>query len=218
MHIVISAAAAAAASPDCAETDTAPDLVVLLLGPAVIAAVVAGAVSLAQIWTAGRRENKRMLQEFRLRQLNDLFGPLQFSLAQVKTIGKTLRETAESQLEESKRSSRENPWHILDNIPEICANEQLKGMADDIAAINSSIITLMEKNSGLALEDAIPESYELFVRHTTLLRRGLNDNKSPAQLDAKYFPKEFEIYVNKKHAETVAALRKSLGSSRRKTW
>jgi hypothetical protein len=119
-----------------------------LLGPAVTAALVAGLVSLSQVFATSKREKNKQLLEFRLRQVNELYAPIIFLLAEDKELSKTLREM------------QPNPdgWHLLDNLTEVRANAHSLKMAERIVEINQAIKDRLMGNAGLSLQLELPQS------------------------------------------------------------
>lgn len=175
----------------------------LLIGSGVTAAVVAGLVSLVQIVVTGRREHRRQLIEFRLRQINELYAPISLLLAQDLSLAKTLREAA---------AAPGNSWHLLDDLSAVLANPELKQLAERIVEVNNAIKDILTEKSGLGLHEDLPNSYSQFIAHADLVSQSVNSGAIPSNVMPKYFPKQFEAAIKSDYATTMGKLKKELKS------
>ena len=175
----------------------------LLIGSGVTAAVVAGLVSLIQIFVTGRRERRKQLIEFRLRQINELYAPISLLLAQDLSLAKTLREAA---------AAPGMTWHLLDDLSTVLANPELKQLAERIVDVNNAIKDILTEKSGLGLHEDLPRSYSEFITHADLVSQGVKSGVIAPNVRPKYFPKDFEAAIKRDYAATVGKLKKELKS------
>lgn len=173
-----------------------------LVGPAVVAAVVAGLVSLIQIYVTGRRERRKQAMEFRLLRVNEFFAPIVLLLTENLSLVKALRA--------SMATDAQAKWHLLEHLAEVRGDPQLKGIADRIVQVNSSIKTILEQKSGYSLAGDLPSSYSDFLAHADLLADAVQSGQLPKKVPAQYFPKSFETDIQKSYRDLVAQLRKDL--------
>jgi hypothetical protein len=173
----------------------------LLIGSGVTAAVVAGLVSLVQIFVTGHRERRKQLIEFRLRQINELYAPISLLLAQDLSLAKTLREAA---------AVPGTEWHLLDDLSTVLSNAELTKLAKRIVEVNNAIKNILTEKSGLGLHDELPDSYSEFITHADLVAQGVEAGAIAPNVAPKYFPKAFEVDVKRDYAATLAKLKKEL--------
>ncbi|MEX5271499.1 hypothetical protein [Kocuria sabuli] len=174
----------------------------LIIGPALTAALVAGLVSLIQIVVTGKREKNRQLLEFRLRQINELYAPILFHLAETKSLATTLRESI---------APPNTQWHLLDHLTEVHQNPQLLEIAKRIVLINCQIKDALVKNSGLSLEAELPASFHDFITHANIVSRAVAEGTVLDNVRPKYFPQQFEIDINRAHSTLTGKIKKELG-------
>lgn len=177
-----------------------PSVWTVVVGPAVTAAIVAGLVSLIQVVVTGRRERNKQLLEFRLRQINELYAPILFLLAQDLSINKKLKEA----------TGGDADWHLLDDLANVRSSAPLLRMAKNIVSTNSSIKEVLVKNAGLSLKTSLPGSYHDFITHADLVNDAVDTGAVPENVSLKYFPKHFEKDIEDEYAQVVKRIQKQL--------
>jgi len=179
------------------------DIWTVVLGPAATAAVVAGLFTVIQMLVTGKRDRRRQLLEFRLRQTNELYAPILLLLAEDAALIDKLREAA---------AEPGKDWHLLDNLDRVRKNSQLLPVAERIVEVNLAIKDILMKNAGLVLND-LPPSFRSFISHADLLSGAVKTGKVPKNVGLKYFPHEFETDIKMEQSNLVKAVRDSLGGS-----
>lgn len=187
------------------QATSTPQLWTYFVGPAVIAAGVAGLFAVAQLALTSRKEQRKQLLEFRLRQVNEFYGPIVYLLAQNLAIAKALREAAQKPGQE---------WHLLDDLDTIHSDPHLRSMADEIAAINDQIKDVLLKYGGLSLQGQVPQSYHDFIAHTDLVAQGVSTGSIHSNVGVKYFPKQFGTDIEEAYGRQVKKIQDQLGSRR----
>jgi hypothetical protein len=158
---------------------------------ALIAAAIAAGISvvgmivnaLIQRYTlrqAAAREVASAMLEFRLRQLNDLYGPLLLRLEQSDRLARKLREGV----------SDPAKWRLLDHVDEVLAHPESAAVAEQILEIGQTIEEILLTRAGLALSPRPPETFGLYLGHIAILRMMMREDARPKISDHEYYPRQ----------------------------
>jgi hypothetical protein len=158
---------------------------------ALIAAAISGAISVTgfvvtaviqkrALKHAAARDVANAILDFRLRQLNDLYGPLLLLLAQSERLAKKIRE------------GRPNPekWRMLDHVDEVLKDPEAKVVALQILEIGNRIEDILLSKAGLALGPEPPETFALYLGHVAILRLMLQGRARPKIAADEYYPRQ----------------------------
>jgi hypothetical protein len=183
---------------------------------ALIAAAIAAGISvvgmivnaLIQRYTlrqAAAREIASAMLEFRLRQLNDLYGPLLLRIEQSDRLARKLRE------------GRSDPakWRLLDHVDEVTANPEAFLVANQILDIGTEIEEILLTRAGLALHPGPPETFGLYLGHVAILRMMLREGARPHISDHEYYPRQLNDDVGNGYARIQAEINE-LSEAKRK--
>lgn len=162
----------------------------LFIGPAVVAAVISGAVTFLALYPASklRREEAAEVakRDLNTRALNEFYSPIRELLNEV--------EILRNEIHRRVNKANVTPWHTLDHIVEIKADKDAWVLYDAMVKVNERIKQLLDEKAGLA-RGAVTES-GLWRVHQSLLARALaNPNDVPAT-ELNYFPADFETQIN----------------------
>jgi hypothetical protein len=172
----------------------------VLTSPAVVAALVAAVVSTLGWAVAHRKEDQERVRQFRVKQVNEFYAPVRLLLAENASLAKQLREAA-------RAGDRE--WHLLDNLAQVASDPELLLLAERIIKVNREIREILMTKAGLALQAPLPSSYERWIAHAHLLEQSVQSRSVPANVEAKYFPKEFEEDIRSALQAAVSRLKES---------
>ena len=172
----------------------------IFIGPAVVAAVISGAVTFLTLYPASkfRREEaaevaKRNLND---RALNEFYSPIRELLNEVKVL--------HAEITRRVNTKGDSGWHTLDHMGEIKANDDSWALFDTMVTTNDRIKQILDEKSGLA-RGAVTESAVWRV-HQSLLSRALTNPDNVPTTKLSYFPKEFETQINAEFDELSAEL------------
>lgn len=177
----------------------------------VIAALIAAGAALVtsiMSWSSSHRARKAVetqrTQDYRIRQLNELYGPLYMLRMMSRRLWKQLPgvDNAEPGVTD---------WKLIDHIVEIKGEEDAKRrlIVEDILKINDQLTELIVGKAGLLERVPPPASFEKFLEHARTLRiywdQEANVAKGVAHLP---FPGEIDDDVR----EALQTLRRDLAT------
>lgn len=148
------------------------------------ASLVVALAALYQNWTARRAVDKQRSQDYRIRQLSELYGPLYM----LSVTGARLW----SQLAEPRGSLQK--WRLIDHIEEIKnePDERRRGIIARILEINSQRVHLIVGKAGLLKDLPPPESFSQFLEHASTLAAQWQRGMNATSADYIPFPREFD--------------------------
>lgn len=97
--------------------------------------------------------------DWRVRQLNELYGPLRMLRATSKRLRQSLPTTGAS-------GAR---WRLVEHIPEARADPAMSLLVEAILRIDVAIEDLLINKAGLMEAGDLPKSFEVFMHHSRLL-------------------------------------------------
>jgi len=180
-------------------------ILTILVGPAVIAAVI---TLLAQWPASSLRRNEAATAAYRdlsTRALSEFYGPIRERLDEVKILQHEIRVIL---------AAPEDPeWHSLDHINEIKRDKIAWALFGAIMTVNSSIKDILDEKSGLAL-GSVTESGRWRV-HQALLQRSYENPRYAARgIKLSYFPKKFEEQISAGFVSIAAEVGNQKGARR----
>ena len=130
------------------------------------------------------------LLEYRLRQINELYGPLSLLIAQNGRLAKKLREG----------KHKPDEWRLLNNVETVLADSKDSEIVREIINIDEEIEIIIKSKGGLIEEEHPPEVFELLLGHIKTLKLAINSGKNPNVVDEyEYYPKGFDEYIRRTH-------------------
>lgn len=123
--------------------------------------------------------------EFKLRQVNELYGPLRHLLDQNVVLAKQIRI---GKPEPAK-------WRLMDHLPAILDDPRDGAIAKTIVEIDSRILDLITTKAGLVIGGVLPQSFTLFGSHYQLLRLAMGGMKIDPTDVGYYYPRELDSEV-----------------------
>jgi hypothetical protein len=159
---------------------------------AILAATIAAVVSIIglifsailqsrALKSAAARDVANAMLDFRLRQLNDLYGPLFLLLEQSERLAKKLRESLPDPQED---------WRLLDHMDEVKADPQMRAVVEMILEIGEKIEGLLLSRAGLALSPGPPATFGLYLGHVAIMKSMFRDNLRPKIAEHDYYPRQ----------------------------
>jgi hypothetical protein len=142
------------------------------IAPAVIAATIAAVVSLMALGVSlisGRRTQKAVeaqrIQDYRIRQLNELYGPLYMLRMTSRRLWRQLPGVLNAEPGVTQ-------WHLIDHIQELKNEPEAhrRLIVEEILKINSQLSDLIVGEAGLLERVPPPESFEKFLEHARTLQ------------------------------------------------
>jgi len=125
--------------------------------------------------------------EFKLRQVNELYGPLRHLLDQNAVLAKQIRVG----------KSDPEKWRLMDHLPGILDDPRDGAIAKAIVEIDSRIQDLITTKAGLVMGGVLPQSFTSFGSHYQLLKLAMGGMKiSPTDV-GYYYPRELDNEVLK---------------------
>ena len=164
---------------------------------ALIGAFIVAFVSLVAILTNYRitertlrhgaaREFGKISLELKIKQLNDLYGPLRLLIEQNRILAQKLRE--------GKGDPEE--WRLLDHVTEALNDPQDKAIVEEIVEIDDKMEELIITNGGLVRSPGPPESFSLFLGHYKILKLAIEGKETPKVTEFEYYPRQLNDDVN----------------------
>lgn len=167
------------------------EVVAALLG-VIITAVVSIIIMLVNCWISKqtlRHETARDIGktsiDLKIKQLNELYGPLHLLIKENKILANKLREG---------KADPKN-WRLLDNIPAVLRNKQDKAILDEIMEINAKIEKLIVCKGGFIRSPGLPgppESFHMFLGHNKILKLAIEGKERPHVSEFEYYPRKFD--------------------------
>jgi len=147
---------------------------------AIIAIIINWLCVRATLRHALKREFGKISLDYKIRQLNELYGPLLMMIEQNTRLHKKLCE--------NKRGSDE--WRLVDHIPDVLANPEDRAIVDEIMGINSTIEELIQTKAGFIRAPRPPESFSLYLAHYRILRLAYDQKGMPQGAQAYPYPRD----------------------------
>lgn len=198
------AGAGASVTPNSTNStkDDSTEWVSLLVGPAVVAAIITVIIGGLITYLATKsKERSAALLDLRLKSLNEFYAPIKTLLAGNKVLSSALRA-------EFGKGDGES-WHMLDHLSEIKENPAAHKIAAEVLEINKKIADILETKSGLDLGQAASAAdWEV---HRRLLARAFGGDDGAVRGKLTYFPTAFEVDIVKVHKQLLDAVKSSVG-------
>lgn len=131
--------------------------------------------------------------EIKIRQLNELYGPLLLLTEQNRILA--------NKLYEGKVDAAN--WRLLDHIPEVIKNRQDKAIVDEIIKIDAKIEELIINKGGLVRSPRPPQSFSLFLGHYKILKLALEGKERPHVAELEYYPRKLNKDVEEAHQKII---------------
>jgi hypothetical protein len=148
------------------------------------------------------RERQRNLKlDFRVRQLNELYGPLRFLIEQNRRLALKIREGKGDTL----------AWRLLDHLPEVLADPRDAAIANQILLIDERIEQLIIEKAGL-INGTPPQSFDDYLSHFRLLNLAMKGHPVD-QLEREYFPRQINDDVKQEYDALTIEITKLLSGS-----
>jgi hypothetical protein len=126
------------------------------------------------------REISKISLEFKIRQLNELYGPLSNLVELNRRLALKLRED---------KSDPEN-WRLLNNLPAVLENPRDKAIVNEIIDVDAKIEDLIINKGGFIRSPGPPESFILFLIHYIILKLAIDGKEIPQVSDFELYPRE----------------------------
>jgi hypothetical protein len=178
------------------------------VAPAVIAAIIAAAVSFATLGVSLMSGHKtreaikaQRIQDYRIRQLNELYGPLYMLRMTSRRLWRQLPGVPNAEPGVTN-------WNLVDHIQEL-KNEpdaSRRLIVEEILKINSQLSDLIVGKAGLLEQVPPPESLEKFLEHARTLQVHWEQGADATGVARLPFPGEIDEAVR----EAIDRLRKDL--------
>lgn len=174
----------------------------------VIAAIIASFASLiasSLAWGSSRQARKAVekqrSQDYRVRQLNELYGPIYMRRMESRRLRKQLPDAASAE-------SGKLDWHLLDHIEEIKneTNSHRRHIVKAILDINEELRALIVGAAGLLETFPPPESFEKFLEHARTLKIHWDQGRNAEGVTYLPFPGEIDEDI----AKAIQKLRSEL--------
>lgn len=191
---------------------TADNAAVLPAVIAAVAAIIAALVAVVGAIYNGRKQRRheerieritrsRGERDYRVRQLNELYGPL-FMLREQSN---RLREQLPPR-----------PWRLVDRIEEIRSNpaDPRNQVVNSIVQLNSTMCALITGKAGLLQAFPPPSSFGIFLEHAELLKTYWEMGKNQEEQNRRPFPLEFDDDIRAAIDEVMADLAELDASTR----
>lgn len=186
-------------------------MVCWILEPPVIAAVISAIVAIVALLLnyygtirslrqVTARDFVKTSLDFKIKQLNELYGPLLLLISQNKRLAQKLREG---------KPDPDN-WRLLDHIPEVQGNPQDRAAAEEIIKNDEEIEKLLISKGGLVNPPEFPKSFEDFLGHYKLLKLAWNNRPWPHVKEFEYYPLQLNQDVEEGHKEIMGEVHKML--------
>lgn len=139
---------------------------------------------------------------WRVRQLNELYGPLRM----LRSTSKSLRDSLPRYEPNGER------WRLVRHLPDAKARDEYRIIVDEILRIGGAIEDLLINKAGLMESVDLPPSFAQFMHHSRLLRiaweLGADFKSEPGVTDISDipFPDEIDQDISKAIAVISAAL------------
>lgn len=159
---------------------------------AIVSSVVSGTVSVIAVIANIKISNRSLKQsaakdiakvsvELKIRQLNELYGPLLQLTEQDRRLAMKLRE------------GKEDPgnWRLLDHFPEILTDPRDGPLARAILDVDAKIEDLVINKGGLVRGGTPPASFTMFLAHYRLLKLAMDGHQIHPTAD-DYYPRQFD--------------------------
>lgn len=150
-----------------------------------------GSISIARlnIRHGEAKDFAKLSLEFKLRQVNELYGPLRHLLGQNAALAKQIRVG----------KSDPDKWRLMDHLPGILHDPRDGAIAKAIVEVDSQILDLITNKAGLVREGVLPQSFTLFGSHYQLLKLAMGGMKiNPTDL-GYYYPRDLDDEVLKSY-------------------
>jgi len=125
------------------------------------------------------KEFARLSLEFKMRQLNDLYGRMLPLIEKSKMLWDKLTE------------DKPDKWHLLGHLEEVRDNARDMNLAKVISDVNDEIVKLLLENGGL-IRGTVPESFKLYLKHQALVRMAMDGKDVGRIAEHEYYPKHFD--------------------------
>jgi len=122
-------------------------------------------------------------RDYRIRQLNELYGPIHMLRRRSRRLWEQLRPDTLSPGDE---------WHVHDHVAEIRSDRVRSRILDDILQINARLEELIIGRAGLLWRQPAPDSFYEFLEHAALVSIAVEQGGVPEGRKRVYFPEQFD--------------------------
>lgn len=181
-EVAVWAPQAAQETADALTAGEAAVIAAFIAGLVAVIGMIANAVIQARaLRHAAARDVASAMLDFRLQQLNELYGPLLLLLAQSERLAAKLRE------------GEPDPaaWRLLDHIDQVLGDPNRLVIAEQILEIGDKIEDILLTKAGLALHPGPPDTFELYLGHIAILRLLIRRGAHSPIAAHEYYPREF---------------------------
>lgn len=151
-------------------------------------------VSIYNLKRLNINEIAKMSFEYKIRQLNELYGPLIPLLEENQRLAQKLRENKPDAAH----------WRLLDHLP--LSDDQDRQIAVAIIAIYAKIEELLISKGGLISGREFPKSFHLFLGHFEVLKMAFQGKDKITIKEYEYYPLEFDADIR----ETYQTIKKEI--------
>jgi len=147
--------------------------------------------------------------DWRVRQLNELYGPLRMLRATSKRLRQSLPTTEGNGAQ----------WRLVEHIPEARDDPAKRILVEAILSIDGAIEDLLINKAGLMEAGELPKSFEVFMHHSRLLQlawgQGGRLTREPGLVDVTDVP--FPDEIDDDIGRAIEGIRAALAKARAET-
>lgn len=115
-------------------------------------------------------------------------------------------------LAEKLKAGKKEGWHVLNNIKEVKADQEMMALLKEIVTKNDQIIELFEQKGSLIMDfDKQPKSYDRFYQHHLYIKLAISGPDWDPSDNIETFPTEFdddiEAVCKELHGEVIDLLK-----------
>jgi hypothetical protein len=130
-------------------------------GVALVVAVISATVSWMTVGRQQRFTYEQQQHDWRVSQLNELYGPLRMYRETCNRLRKSLP---------AFEPDGHTHWPLVDHLPEAKADHRMRLIVDEIVAINTAIEDLLIHKAGLMEPPDPTDNFRTFMEHSRLLQ------------------------------------------------
>ncbi|HWA67413.1 MAG TPA: hypothetical protein VG899_13720 [Mycobacteriales bacterium] len=177
------------------------DVTLLAAGVAAVAAIAAAGLSYRGNLATNRAAEAQRQRDYRVRQLNELYGPLYMRRRLSRQLWKQLPGVPDAEPGVTQ-------WHLIDHVEEIKTEQDAhrRQVVEEILKINDELTGLITGSAGLLVEFPAPQSFETFLVHAATLRMFWEQGRNATK--AAYIP--FPGSIDRDIEDAITRLRSQL--------
>ena len=142
-------------------------------------------------------QSLRSEAEFRLQQMNRLYGPLILLRQQSKYYWEKLRE-----------GKGADNWRLLDNLDQVRSNPADLALAQLLVQLNTRSEKVILENAGLMFGPSMPDCFHRFLGHCGIVRVAVEQGRIPGAASYMHYPPDFDTELERGYLATRAAYEK----------